>query len=207
MISSQNAKQDTRTRIFMASAELFSVYGYNGVSIRQICEKVGVGKPTLYYYFKDKESLIEQLYKYAFDSLKELTSDLIHENSSFFERLRGLITLRQAFARQFPNFFRFFLGTNISSLPDSTKKLTNDHFNWVFERMSAFIDEGKQEGVVDPGVPSYLIVHSLLGALNQITYRHIYLENKEMISDQDADELYHFWKNYLFNYNAERRDI
>lgn len=198
--------QDTRTRIFMAAAELISIYGYCGVSIRQICEAVGVGKPTLYYYFKDKENLLEQLYQFAFDQLKELTTQLIMDNHSFFDRLRSLITLRQIFARRFPNFFRFFISSNVSSLPDSAKKLMVDHFNWVFESMKSFIDEGKKEGVVDPKIPSHLIVHSLLGALNQITYRHIYLENQEMITDQDAEEVFNFWKTHLFNYSKERSD-
>jgi TetR/AcrR family transcriptional regulator, repressor of fatR-cypB operon len=206
MKQNKDENQDTRMRIFMAAAELISIYGYCGVSIRQICEAVGVGKPTLYYYFKDKEALLEQLYQFAFDQLKEITAELIAENHSFFGRLRALITLRQIFSHRFPNFFRFFISSNVSSLPDSAKKLMVDHFNWVFESMKTFIDEGKKEGDVNPGVPTHLIVHSLLGALNQITFRHIYLENQEMITDQDAEELFDFWKKHLFNYSKERSD-
>ena len=198
--------QDTRTRIFMAAAKLFSIYGYCGVSIRQICDAVGVGKPTLYYYFKDKQTLLEQLYKYAFDQLNLLILEYTSTDATFFDRLRGLIKLRQAFARKFPYFIRFFISTNISALPESVKKLMIDHFNWVFKRMNAFIEEGKKEGAVNPVIPSPLIVHSLLGALNQITYHHIYMENQEMITDQDADEIYNFWRNHLFNYASERRE-
>lgn len=37
--------------------ELFAQKGYAAVSIREICAATGITKPTLYYYFVDKESL------------------------------------------------------------------------------------------------------------------------------------------------------
>jgi AcrR family transcriptional regulator len=41
--------------------ELFQQKGYLGVSIDDICHSSGITKPTLYYYFKNKENLFVEV--------------------------------------------------------------------------------------------------------------------------------------------------
>jgi AcrR family transcriptional regulator len=47
--------------ILKAATTLFADQGYSGTSVKQIVEMAGVTKPTLYYYFKNKEDLYMQL--------------------------------------------------------------------------------------------------------------------------------------------------
>lgn len=46
-----------RERIMAEAARLFVARGYNGISMREIAEAVGVSKAALYYHFADKEAL------------------------------------------------------------------------------------------------------------------------------------------------------
>ena len=46
-----------RERILAESTRLFVAAGYNGISMREIAEAVGVSKAGLYYHFRDKEDL------------------------------------------------------------------------------------------------------------------------------------------------------
>jgi AcrR family transcriptional regulator len=48
---------DLRARILAEATRLFMAYGYNGISMREIAEAVGVSKAGLYYHYKDKEDL------------------------------------------------------------------------------------------------------------------------------------------------------
>jgi AcrR family transcriptional regulator len=196
---------DTRTKIFLVAARLFATRGYNGVSIREICEDVGVGKPTLYYYFKDKETLLEELFKYIFAHLRDLIMERVEQHPTFYERLWGLIELRQIFAKQFPYFIRFFVSTNILSLPDNAKKLMVEHINWVHTRMIQFLEEGKKEGIVKKNLPSNLMVYCILGGLNQLTMLNIVNKNLEYISTKEAKDVYNFWQQQFFEYDQMRR--
>ncbi|HYF64199.1 MAG TPA: TetR/AcrR family transcriptional regulator [Herpetosiphonaceae bacterium] len=45
------------TLILDRASELFEQKGYAAVAMREICAACGVTKPTLYYYFADKEAL------------------------------------------------------------------------------------------------------------------------------------------------------
>ena len=50
-----------RARILASAAELFSQYGYRKSTMDEIAIAAGVGKGTVYLYFKDKEALLGEL--------------------------------------------------------------------------------------------------------------------------------------------------
>ncbi|MEW6258932.1 MAG: TetR/AcrR family transcriptional regulator [Thermodesulfobacteriota bacterium] len=63
---------ENKDLILDAAARLFSQKGYAGTSIREIVEAAGITKPTLYYYFRNKEELYIELMETAvatFDSV------------------------------------------------------------------------------------------------------------------------------------------
>ncbi len=54
-------RTDTRARIQQVAVELFTENGYDGTSLREIAERLGVTKAALYYHFKSKEDIIGSL--------------------------------------------------------------------------------------------------------------------------------------------------
>lgn len=62
MVSRQEMRsEETKKAILTAAAELFSVKGFEAVSIREIAKAAGCSHTTLYIYFTDKEALLHQL--------------------------------------------------------------------------------------------------------------------------------------------------
>ena len=51
----------TKIVIQNTALELFAVHGYNAVSIRDIGKKVGIKESTIYYYFENKQDILNQL--------------------------------------------------------------------------------------------------------------------------------------------------
>jgi AcrR family transcriptional regulator len=52
----------TRERILDVALELFNEQGYDGTSLRQIAERLGLTKAALYYHFKSKEDILLELH-------------------------------------------------------------------------------------------------------------------------------------------------
>ena len=52
----------TRERILDAALDLFLDQGYDGTSLRQIAEQLGVTKAALYYHFESKEDILKALH-------------------------------------------------------------------------------------------------------------------------------------------------
>lgn len=51
----------TKKKIFDVSIDLFSQYGYDRVSIRQIAGKVGIKESSIYNHYKSKESIMDDI--------------------------------------------------------------------------------------------------------------------------------------------------
>ena len=52
----------TRERILDVALDLFVAQGYDGTSLRQIAEQLGVTKAALYYHFESKEDILRALH-------------------------------------------------------------------------------------------------------------------------------------------------
>jgi AcrR family transcriptional regulator len=68
--------EDTRQRILDVSAELFVEQGYDGTSLREIAERLGVTKAALYYHFSSKEQILRALLEPGNEMLTELLARL-----------------------------------------------------------------------------------------------------------------------------------
>jgi AcrR family transcriptional regulator len=74
----------------MAAAALFANKGYAGTSVREIVEAAWVTKPTLYYYFKNKEDLFVKLMDMAMETFSLILDEALARKGAMRERLVGL---------------------------------------------------------------------------------------------------------------------
>ncbi len=52
---------ETKQKILDVSLDLFSQKGFSAVSIRDICKSVGIKESSVYYHFKNKQSIFNEL--------------------------------------------------------------------------------------------------------------------------------------------------
>lgn len=67
--------QQTRARVLDVAAELFTQYGYDKTSLRDIAERLGITKAALYYYFERKKDILLELHL----RLHAVANDLLDE--------------------------------------------------------------------------------------------------------------------------------
>lgn len=65
----EREKQEMRQRIIEASLAMFVEDGYEKTSIRNIAEKIEYSPATIYLYYKDKDELLYDVQRIAFDKL------------------------------------------------------------------------------------------------------------------------------------------
>jgi AcrR family transcriptional regulator len=64
----------TREQIRTLALELFAERGYDGTSLREIAERLGITKAAVYYHFKTKEEILASLIDDFFTEVDELLS-------------------------------------------------------------------------------------------------------------------------------------
>jgi AcrR family transcriptional regulator len=61
----ERKRGNTKQKIIEESMKLFSVNGFDTVSIRTIAEAVGVGNSALYKHFKNKKEILEEIVSFS----------------------------------------------------------------------------------------------------------------------------------------------
>ncbi|MBE6505085.1 MAG: TetR/AcrR family transcriptional regulator [Methanobrevibacter sp.] len=62
----------TKNKILEVSIDLFSEFGYDNVSMRQIAREVGIKESSIYNHYKSKESILETILDYY---ISEMTKE------------------------------------------------------------------------------------------------------------------------------------
>lgn len=78
----QVTDEQKRVSILAAAAELFAEQPFHKVVLSSVAEKAGVGKGTLYIYFKNKEDLYLSVLLGGFASLVDRLVDLLGKDGS-----------------------------------------------------------------------------------------------------------------------------
>jgi AcrR family transcriptional regulator len=95
---------DTRARILQVASELFIQQGYEGTSLREIADRLGITKAALYYHFRSKDEILRELLE-PFDTLlDELLQRL--EAAHGLEEWAGALTWVVAQIFDYLDFFR-----------------------------------------------------------------------------------------------------
>ena len=60
---------NNKEKIFYVSIELFSKYGYDGVSIRQIASEVGIKESSIYNHYSNKQAILNAILNYYIEEM------------------------------------------------------------------------------------------------------------------------------------------
>src|ERR1700744_55294 len=97
---------DPRRRLLEAGLKLFANRGYAGTAVQDITEEACVTKPTLYYYFENKESLFQALVDQEMDERLRLMREVAPPGKPTVDQLTDIITALTDFARRQPDLLR-----------------------------------------------------------------------------------------------------
>ena len=92
----------TKEKILEISLDMFSKQGYTAVSIRDICKQVGIKESSVYYHFKNKQSIFDELLnrfaETANSIMSQLENGLTDGQNSFSD---GINTVARYFFEQY----------------------------------------------------------------------------------------------------------
>ncbi|MCW2721691.1 TetR/AcrR family transcriptional regulator [Pseudonocardia sp.] len=83
-----------RARVLAASVEIFGTRGYRATSMNEIAAGVGLSKPTLYHYFRNKEELLVRIYSEVLDESLRMARETVAASATPLDGLRDLLVSR-----------------------------------------------------------------------------------------------------------------
>lgn len=80
---------DRRDQIVESASEVFVRLGYQGTSLEDIAAHLGVTRPLIYHYFRDKDALYLEVLTRARTALEEAIISAVEPGASPFDQLRA----------------------------------------------------------------------------------------------------------------------
>jgi AcrR family transcriptional regulator len=87
----EEQQQRRRKEIFDASVHLFLENGFNETSMREIARAAGMGKSTLYDYFKSKDEILISYFEDEIRKITENAQKIIEQELSATEKLKKIM--------------------------------------------------------------------------------------------------------------------
>ncbi|MGB6065401.1 MAG: TetR/AcrR family transcriptional regulator [Desulfomonilaceae bacterium] len=160
--------------IIRESTRLFLANGFRGTSVKQITEAAGIGRGTLYWYFKSKDEILKSVFtRFEHEFLEGLMEAVHGCNGDFMVKYKVLHKFSSEFARDnrdlslaFNALLNEIVGTNTEC--ELVARAIWERFRGFFEEM---LRDGKCDGTVnaeiDPAIYSHIMVASHTGMLLQ----------------------------------------
>lgn len=156
----------TRDRILKSALDLFSTRGYDGTSVREVCEAAGIAKPSLYHFFGSKEGVYRALVEGAMASYRSQLLGELGRPGTVVERLEGVARAYFRAARENPDLMRFIFGL-VHQVPGSAPPAGIERFyQEVVGLIAAAVEDGVRDGELSPG-PTDARMLLFMGALGE----------------------------------------
>ena len=168
------ADRQARERLIRAATSLFSEKGFANVSVREICEQAATSLPMLYYYFKDKEGLFNEVVRGAvgLDALISELRRVLDAEPTPHQQLRAFVS---TYLLRFPDetlTTGFYLRDSAGLDPASSRRLVAD-----LDKITALTREFIAAGVARREFSvrdAHMAADCLLGMMNRFVFQRVH---------------------------------
>jgi TetR/AcrR family transcriptional regulator len=141
---------DVRAQILSEATRLFAEQGYDGTSVQEIAEAVGIRKPSLLYHFRSKDALRQNVLAEMLAHWNSVLPGLLLKASTE-ERFDATMEALSEFFIEDPDRARLFLRETLDRPEQMQSMLARFVRPWV-ELLSAQLDRAKRQGLVQADV-------------------------------------------------------
>ncbi|WJI09935.1 TetR/AcrR family transcriptional regulator [Methanobacterium sp. CWC-01] len=197
----EKEREQRQNYIIEAARKLLALKGFNEVSMDEIAREVGLGKSTLYLYFKNKESLYFAVVLRGIRIWVEMVKEGVKKGNTGLEKLTLYGNVNREFSNKYPDYFRLLYSpTSIKKQFDRDKMNSSEEFREVRELFKEImsigidliqkgIDEGQIRPDVDPTEAAILLSVIYNGKVNMGDWAKELLENRGIDEHRFAKDI------------------
>ncbi|MFI8822998.1 TetR/AcrR family transcriptional regulator [Streptomyces sp. NPDC053431] len=166
MDSSSTRRQATRAKLYEAAVTLIAEQGFSATTVDEIAERAGVAKGTVYYNFKSKTELFEELLRHGVSllaaSLRAAAEETAERGGTRIEALDAMIKAGLVFIQRYPAFTQLYVAElwRTGRAWNSTLLVVRQEAVAVVENV---LREGVTAGEFDDGIDVPLTASALVG--------------------------------------------
>ena len=154
--------KDRRDRILRVAEELFAEKGYNKASMREIAERLGVKKPSLYHHFHNKEEIYRTIVTGIYQQMLDEGAAFLDQGETIEEMIRLSFNSAIDLWSRHPNYPRILA----NEMTSGRSMFATEIINIGKPRFDEAIEKYRRAGAGKPGYRDVDIPMLLLIAFN-----------------------------------------
>jgi AcrR family transcriptional regulator len=169
---------ENKEKLLNAALFLFDEKGYQGVGIQEICNTVGVSKPTMYHYFGSKLGLFESIFETNLsEDIKYLEREASY-NGNFVNSIQKLTFALAECSSRNTVLYHLLFSYILSSKKSEDSEVAQKYLNKIYEiTLNLFTKSKEQNGNMNNREKQF--TYSYLAVVVDYLNRHEMDENKE----------------------------
>lgn len=169
-----------RQGIITAAIELMVKGSITDFSLTDVAEKVGLSKAALYWYFPNKNALIDQVVQNIYDTYIGYIEKISSSDLSSYEKLRLIVlgeedTLQAALMCVFP--IKFYLDSYSES--HAVKTLVKNGYERYNSLITALLEEGLHSGEFHSDLPAGELSKFITGAIDGLAFQNLLVSSEK----------------------------
>jgi AcrR family transcriptional regulator len=154
-----------REAVLHTAVQLFLEKSYGHTSMNDVAERLNITKPALYYYFRNKEEILLECYRWGTALVQESLGEIAGQCGTGLEKVRAFIYLYANIMTD--NFGRCVMRLDQGDLSSDALSEVRDYKRRIDRSLRTFIEEGIRDGSVQP-CDAKLAAFAIAGAVNWI---------------------------------------
>lgn len=174
--------QNIKMRILYAAKELFAEQGFDGTSIRQICEKANANVSLISYYFGGKDNVFQSIFETFFSGTQ---LNLNQMDQDFSDPLKGIqFLVDQIISFSFEDTQLSYIINQELLMESSRCDIVLSYVQPVWVKIDELLQRGKEQGVFqfDSLAHTSLIIRGIC-----LSYKNYY-KLQTVTEDQESME-------------------
>jgi TetR/AcrR family transcriptional regulator len=185
----EREKEQRRNDIINAARKLFADRDFDEVSMDEIAKDIGLGKSTLYLYFKNKEALYFAIELRGIQIWVEMVKEGVKKGDTGLEKLILYRNATREFSKKYPYCLRMLYSPTSNKQFDMNKLNSSKEFQEVrglfkelmfigIDSIQKGINDGEIRPDVDPVEATVLLSVIINGTVNMGSWSKEILESK-----------------------------
>lgn len=142
------SETDVKNQIIDSATKYFSKYGFHKTTMDEIAKNIHKAKGVLYYYFKSKEELFNEVLKQELDKLKAALLKIVQSNNNSLTILTDYMLTRFKLLNMAVNYHET-LKADFFEKYTFVKNVRDDFERFEQIQLTTIIEKGNEEGYLN----------------------------------------------------------
>jgi len=177
-------------QILNAAMKVFAKCGFEGTDVEDIAALAGVGKGTVYRYFKSKEDLFFSVLEWGMNTFHKRVTGAISKVKGSMEKLKVALYTYLSFFEENRDFYRVLVLEKVEPKPSEHEKMKKGHLSGI-RFLENILKEGVKEGVFKK-IKTDSVAYALWGTSNALLLKWLLSEKKYPLKEEISvmEEIY-----------------